>query len=87
MSHKDDVAMTTDGQILPMEGDAVRAYINAALADPNTEVVAVILRKGNDLMCPVLGEPSPELAQTLRQVADVYSRLFGNESMTEGPRH
>jgi len=66
---RDDFAVDAAGRPLPYTAEQIRAVVDKALADPDSQLVAVVLRQGNDLMVPVLGAPSLELVEIFEHVA------------------
>jgi hypothetical protein len=64
----EDMAFDIDGRPLPHAPTDVRKMIMGALEDPDSQLVAVILRKGDELMIQVLGPPSRETLKQLEHV-------------------
>jgi hypothetical protein len=65
---REDMAFDLDGKPLSMSPDQVRQKVDAALDDPNSELVAVILRQHGQLFLQVMGPPSRETLTDLQEV-------------------
>ena len=74
-----DMGFDVDGKPLPYGPKEVRKMIMDALDDPDAHLVAVILRKDNDLMV-VMGEPSratlEDLTHVLKSSIGAYRQIL-----------
>jgi hypothetical protein len=72
-----------EGRPLPMASDAVQQLVGRALDDPNSQLVAVILRNQGELLLQVMGPPTRETLQDLQQalqtLVDGYAHILKGE--------
>ena len=67
---RDDMAVDLDGHALPYTGAQVRDIV-LKMVDEG-EIIAVILRKGDELGVQVFGPPSVELLEILETATRAY---------------
>jgi hypothetical protein len=65
-----DMAVDGTGKPLPYTPDQVQAIVHQALADG--QILAAIVRKGDDLMVQVFGPPSQEILDVLLETVRAY---------------
>jgi hypothetical protein len=75
--HPDSVAIDAEGKRLPFSPAEVQAFVQKMIADGG-EILAVIVKHGDDLACPVFGPPSRELLTVLETVTEAYRRALGD---------
>lgn len=80
MPKREDMGFDLEGRPLPMASGDVHRMVMRALDDPNSELVAFILRKDGDLMLQVMGPPTREtlkdIEQALRTLVTGYAHIL-----------
>lgn len=69
---KHDMAIDEAGRPLPYSSAEVRKIVRESLTDPNSELIAVILKHRGNLMVQVMGPPSQELVDILETTLRAY---------------
>jgi len=76
----DHMGFDLDGRPLPMAPEAVRDLVVKALDDPESQLVAVVLRHQGNLMLQIMGPPTREtlldVQGVLQQLVDGYAHIL-----------
>jgi hypothetical protein len=77
-----DMGFDLDGRPLSWSPNDVRHRVMAAFDDPDSELVAVVLRHKGDLLLQILGPPSREtladIKRVLQQLIDGYQHILND---------
>lgn len=73
---KHDFAVDAEGRPLPYTSTQIREVLDRAIGDPESELVVVIMRKGDDFHAAFCGLPSQETLTILEQAVQAYRRTL-----------
>lgn len=76
----DHMGFDLDGRPLPMAPEAVQQLVLRAIEDPESQLVAVVLRHQGNLMLQIMGPPTRETLEdiqgVLQQLVDGYAHVL-----------